>query len=322
MTPDGQYQSSGISGRREFDLARLIAVIWREKITVILVTLLTLILSIAYLSRAEYRYTATLGVVEPQSSSNGLLSQLGNVAGLSALTGGRLPGSSGATLFLNYGENLQSATTARALSRDKVLLKQMFPLEWNAVTRQWQKPASTWGDFVDGVKRVFGIPVYAWQQPDAARVQDFLERHMNIVKDQRNPIMEISYSDADPKFAARLLTRLHDVVDKDLRRRAYERADANARFLLTQLRLATLADHRAALAQALSEQEKTRMLAMSSGPFAAEPVSTVSVSLRPTWPRPFLVLAAGLVAGLGLGVLAAVAMDFWRAQRRQKSSRA
>jgi len=76
--------------------------------------------------------------------------------------------------------------------------------------------------------------------------------------------------------------------------------------------MVTLAEHRVALAAALSEQEKTRMLAQSSAPFAAEPPSTASTLLRPTSPRPLVFLIVAVVLEFGLGILAALGVSRMR----------
>lgn len=300
---------------RGFDLSATIAIAWRERVTVLIVALLTVALVVVYLNVATYYYTATLKVTAAQSSPDGLFSKLGNVAGLSALTGGRLSAGGGSSTFLNYGENLQSRSAAQQLACDPVLLRGMFPREWDPDLRRWREPASGFDSLLNGIRSILGLRVYSWQQPDAGRVQDFLERRVNVTQDQRKPIITVTFDDPDAKFAVHLLERLHKVVDDDIRQRSLERAEANVQFLIEQLRIVTLADHRQALADALSEQEKTRMLARSSASFAAEPLSDASASLRPTSPRPMLLLIGGLVGGLGIGVLAAIGVDRLRAPR-------
>ena len=310
------------STRPPFDLAALIAIAWRERLAVIATTVIAAALMVLYLNVAKYSYTATLKVTAAQSTSaDGLLSRLGNLGGLAGLTAGRLGGAGGSAPFLNYSENLQSRTAAERLARDRDLLRAMFPAEWDAARNRWQEPRGGYGGLVNAVKRALGLPIYAWRPPDAARVQDFLERNVGVGQDQRKPIVTVTYSAVDPVHAVRLLERLHAVVDDDIRRRALVRAESNIEFLTQQLRVVTLADHRVALAEALSEQEKTRMLARSSAPFAAEPLSAASASLRPTSPRPLLFLVGSIIAGLGLGVLAAIALDQFREARRWRRAR-
>ena len=48
------------------------------------------------------------------------------------------------------------------------------------------------------------------------------------------------------------------------------------------------------------------MLAYGNAPYAAEPFDLATASLAPTRPRPMPVLIGGLVAGLILGVIAAL----------------
>ena len=101
----------------------------------------------------------------------------------------------------------------------------------------------------------------------------------------------------------------------DIRRARAENPRMRERDLSAQLGKVTIAEHREALAQTLSEQEKQRMAASSSAPYAAEPFGNATASPRPTSPRPILVLAASLMAGLLLGTLAALGVARLRAYR-------
>lgn len=107
------------------------------------------------------------------------------------------------------------------------------------------------------------------------------------------------------------------MLDNSIRRRARDRASQYITYLSGQLQTARLVEHRSAIAQTLAEQERNRMMASSTLAYAAEPLDQVVTSLRPTEPRPALVLAIYLLVGTAIGIVAALA----RAQLRKLPAR-
>src|SRR5207248_5127935 len=85
-----------------------------------------------------------------------------------------------------------------------------------------------------------------------------------------------------------------------------QRTAQNIAYLTKVLVTTTIAEHRIAIAQALSDQEKSAMLARSDSPFAAELFERPWVSSLPSYPRPFQSLVTSGIFGLLLGAVAAV----------------
>jgi uncharacterized protein involved in exopolysaccharide biosynthesis len=275
--------------------------------------------AIFYLQRATYSYTAQLKVTAAQGNTAGG-SKLGGLATLASVAGLSAPQDPGALSFQLYTEGLKSRTVAEALARRPDIMQVIFAPEWDAAAGRFVEPTTFVGDLSRGAKRLFGLPVYAWHAPDAARLQAIIEQSVSVDQNLESPVTTISFSHPDPRFAVKFLTALHEAVDDELRRKARNRSGEYIAYLSRQLAGVSIAEHRVALAQALSDQEKTRMMASSTMSFAAEPFGPATASLRPTKPAPMLVLATGLVMGVFLGIVAAFVRIQWTARSRVEHS--
>lgn len=258
-----------------------------------------LLLSILYLQAAERRYLSSL-VVTPVSGSAGLPSGIG---GLASLAGINVPGSDAGSQFELFIEGLTTRESAERLVRAHPdLLPRMFPSEWNAKHRQWQQTAGIVAGISRGIKSMVGMDT-SYRPPDAARVQRWLANELSVAKARNQQLTVISVETSDPVFGQNLLAALHKSGDSLLRTRAVERADDYVAYLTSKLTEVTVADYRQTLVKALAEQEKTRMMASSNLPFAADPFGPPSTPDKPSNPNAILVLALSIVLGLVIGIV-------------------
>lgn len=260
---------------------------------------LLILAGLLYLNFAERRYAARL-IVTPIAGSAGLPSGIG---GLASIAGIRIPGSDAESQFDLFLEGLVTRESAVRLIRNHSnLLPMMFPGEWNATSRRWEQPHGTIPSAIRTLKPLLGID-NSYRAPDPARVEQWLKREIEIAKARDQRLTVISVVTRDPQFGQQLLSALHSEGDNLLRERAVDRANDYAAYLTEKLGVVTVADYRQALVDALAEQEKTRMMASSDLPFAADPFGPPSTPVRPASPQPLVVLAVSAVLGLLLGVL-------------------
>lgn len=283
-------------GRSSAITALLIAKKW----TLLGFIVASVALAVLYLNVATYFYTATMNVTPVQSSSSA--SKLGNLAGLASIAGVSLPQDSSSMSFVLYTEGLRSRLAADTLSRNPVIMQSVFKSEWNAQQGRFVEPNGPLKPVIQAAKTLLGLPQYQWRAPDSARLRAYLQKEIKIIQSPKSPVATIIYSNPDADFAGTMLSSLNQVVDNSLRQRSLDRSDDSIAYLTQQMTRVTLAEHRQAVAAALSEQEKQRMFASSSLPFAAEPFGGIIVSLRPTSPQPVIVLIAAVFAGLLTGI--------------------
>lgn len=300
----------------EVNLVELLSDIWRQRVLVICCVAVFVLGAIFYLNVATYAYTAELRVTPAQPSQLGKgktagLSGLASVAGLSL---GRDPGTMSFDL---YTESLKSRDVAEKLAGQRDLMKVVFAGEWDERTKSFREPPAGLVAMISRtLKSILGIPVYAWQPPSAARLQEYIESNVKTKEAIESPVVSITLEHPDPEFAVKFLNQLHHALDDNLRTKALVRSTEYIDYLSDQLRRVTIVEHRSAIAEMLSEQEKTKMMASSSLAFAADQFGPVTASLRPTSPRPSIVLALSIVLGTLAGILAALLRTQVRNYRR------
>jgi hypothetical protein len=265
-----------------------------------------LTLAILYLNVATFRYTATQVVTPTDADTAVATSRLGSLSDLAKLGGINLPSSNNVFPFMLYTESLRSRSAAQLLAADEIIMRRVFAREWNAATGQYEEPQSLTRSLARGLQGFLGIPRTPWQPPDAARLHEYMLRELEVIEDPKKPFVTARLDHVDPEFAVLFLNRLHQAVDRKLRANALARTEESIRYLSEELNRVTLAEHREALAAALSQQEKARMAASRSTPYAAEVFVSATPSRTPTSPNVLLVLLMGLFGGLAIGVAVAL----------------
>ena len=300
------------------ELAQKLLARWPIILACMMLTLSAGVLTLRY---STYTYTAELKVTPVQTNAQGSLSQLGQLSGLASLVGVALPRSD-ATPFFLYVESVASRAVADQLATDPELMKRVFRSEWDASTNRYVERLTTFDSIANSLRDLFGIPVFPWTPPDGARLQLYLQNSVEVVEDTRKPIVTLRYEHEDPAFATAFLATLDRAIDSELRRKTLDRVNENITYLSQQLTAVRLAEHRQAIIGMLSEQEKSRMMASSTAPIAAETVSGPTSSFRPTKPRQLLVIAATVLAGFLLGCILALAWEWFAYRRRRVPSSA
>lgn len=294
----------------EIQLGELVGALWANRLLIIGTILLFIAAALAYLNVATYRYTAELKVTPSESSGGGSPSASG-LAGLASIAGISLGQESGATPFQLYLEGIKSRNAAEVLVQRLDIAKVVFKAEWSEERQRFIDRPNAIGNTIRDLKGALGLPIYPWQEPGAARMQAFIQDNVTITENPKSPVVTLAFSHADQKFASRFLDVLHQVVDEQLRRKALQRSGRYISYLNTQLQRVTVAEHRQALTQALSEQEKFRMMASSGLAYAADPFGEAASSLHPTSPQPAITIFLSATLGFACGALI-VLIRWWR----------
>ncbi len=301
--------------RDEFTIGDFLALLLRRWWLLALGLLSGLWLASVLLSSATVQYTSELKVSPVQAETGGLARRLGGLASLAGAAG--LGKADVATPFDLYLEAWFSPEVAQRLAEDPAVLRGAFWKEWQ--DGRFVEPRSSIGDLVAGAKRLLGAPVVPWREPDAARLGEWLIDNVAINRSNRSAIVTISLEHPDPAFAEALLARLHREADAVVRAKTLDRTAGTIAYLERKLAEVQLAEHREALAQALGEQERNRMMASVRGvAFAAEQFGAPRTTSEPTAPRPLVAIVVGAGAGLLLGVLAALA---WHVLAQRRAAR-
>ncbi len=317
MIDAGRETTSGPTldvGEEVIGIRELLAVLWAQRWVVLFVVIGFMAAAVAYLNVANYRYTAELKITPAQSSGGGSAGGAG-LASLASLAGVSLGKESSVTPFQLYIEGVKSRAVAEAMARQPEIMKVVFQGEWAESERRFVNRPGAASQISRAVKNALGIPVYPWQAPDAARLQQYIQNNVNIIESPKSPVVTLTFSHPDPQFAELFLASLNRNLDEQLRRKALIRTGRYISYLSEQLRRVTIAEHRLALTNSLSEQEKFRMMASSGLAYAADPFGEPTSSIIPTSPKPATTLVLSAFLGLAVGTLVAFGRWYLAKQR-------
>ena len=283
----------------------------RESWLIIAVAIVTgLSGAVLFLHLVQPRYSAYLELVPVERSGTSISR---NLSGLASLAGINLA-SEPTSQFKLALETMKGRDVASVIARDQNMMRRMFPKEWNRDTHQWREPVDPLGDIKTALKHLIAIPVHPWSRPGPAEAQQFVDKHLVANEDKQHGTATAVMSTEDPALARDLLGLVYSATDDHLRNRMDLRTTRYVAYIARKMNEVTLNEHRQALAQALSDQERTLMMVRSGQPFSAEPLGQITVATRPTWPNVPLVLGAGLVLGGGVGTAIGV-LRRWRRGR-------
>ena len=290
----------------------VVAALWQQKWIVLFFSTVALCLSILYLRNISPVYSVTLKVTSVVPTQSRVGARLGGVA---MLAGINLPTDADAVAFDLYLEGLKGRAAANALAGNAALMRGLFAGEWDAASGEWRPPPDSLRPAKDLVKGILAMDLSEYQPPNGARVQEFINERVTVLRSPLNPVVSISVQSRDREWGRQFLVALHQIVDERLRQRSLQRTERYITYLRQRLVGVTVDDYRAALISTVSEQEKQRMVASSGLPYAAEPLEPPEASSRPTFPNPFQIVFLGLLLGASIGGLLAVRWDRSRAAR-------
>ena len=299
----------------EINLSDVVAVLRQHRRALVLAPLVLVVCAIVYLHLTDPKYSVTLKVTPTASVTSTLPA---GFSGLAGLTGISIPSSSETVDFELYLEGLQSRETSAAVTENVELLQKLFSDEWSEEDSEWAEPTGLLRSVSTIIKAIFGVPNPDWRPPNAAKVNEFLDEELRIIRGRTGPVVTIMMEHNRPEVAQTLLIVLHEAVDSALRQKELDRTSAYVAYLQDQLARISVTEYRQSLQDILAEQEKRRMVASSNLPFAAEPFGQPTISLRPTSPRPVLAIFSSLLFGTLLGVIVALSLhQFGRKARKE-----
>jgi hypothetical protein len=295
-------------------LQRLVHIIVARWRVIVLIIAASFLFGIVYLHFAPLTYTVEMQVVATSGEEMGAPSGLGGGASLLSQFSGKTSGQQ--NNFELYLAGLQSIETARVLAQNPAFMHRMFASEWSERDKAWLQPFSVAEAAVRLVKRALGIYVAPWQPPDAIRLSEFLQGNVAVSRSLVSPVVTVSTQTGDRQFGVDLIYALHAADDGILRRRTLERETGYVQYLNGLIEKATIVEYRAALSDTIMQQEKVRMVAASSAPYAADMFARPTPSRIPTGPKGVLILLESIVIGLFIALSEAVLYDRLGVYRR------
>jgi hypothetical protein len=280
---------------------------WRQGWPIILVPVVIAIVITAMNLREAVRIYPTrmqLTTVQTAGDDNANVNRLNGIAGLAQLAGATLPTNQNALQFRLFIESLYSRDIADEIAKNQDIMKTLFANQWNATTQSWEQPPLTFTEkAINEVRALLGLaPPAQWHPPNGINLLSFLNDYLLVDQDPRKPyLVKLTLLHYNSQFAINFLNYLTATVDNQLRQKALVRANQYMDYISRKLPTVTIAEHRAALTQALGEQERFAMVASSSLPFAADVFEKPWTSTLPDSPKPRQAFLLALVIGGAIG---------------------
>ena len=257
------------------------------------------------LQHAENLYAAQMQVTAAQTNENVAGTQLSAVAALAQVA---VPAPQNGTSFGFYVDSLTSRDLADVLAKNLRVMHTIFSDQWDETTQSWHPaPEDRVARLRREIKDFVGLPSVPWHVPDGESLLYFLTGNLQVLGDPRKPYLpKVVLLHRDRDFAVYFLNLMNQMADNILRQKEIQRTSQNIAFLTKTLGTITIAEHRLAIAQVLSDQEKALMSARNDSPFAAEFFERPWAATLPSYPVPVQSMMWGAIGGAAFGYLIAL----------------
>ena len=299
------------SSENSVDLIDLILQIWKDKYYTLFIVLSFLAFSIYQLNNATFTYDIYFKVTPSTQMSN---SQDNNrFIGLASIIGLSAPQSSTGNEFEMYKTIIKSRIVSNALALDKQFIKEyskeedfVFPndlLEKKYIITFDE----SWRSFL---KNLLGLPIHPRKVTLEDLVHDKITSKISVSTKKVSKITTVSFKSINPDFGIRLLEKVHNIADNELKKRSLKRTSDYISFLNAQLLQATKQDQRLSLITTLAEQQRSKMIASSDLSYAAELFGSPYQSNSPTEPRIRNIILIYFSIGFFLGLFISIIKYF------------
>jgi uncharacterized protein involved in exopolysaccharide biosynthesis len=280
----------GHSARREMDVITFISMVWRHRLVVGIVCLVSLAASIGYLQIATPMFRGEVVVVPAdEDSMSGNSSSMGDkLGGLASLAG------------LSLGQETPSEVAADAVLDSRALVEEFIRRN----------------DLVPVVLRKFKKQTL-WRA-----VNYFKLNLLKVKKDQVKGTTKVSVEWTDPQTASRWANGLVALANEMMRTHVRLDAGRNVEYLDRQLAATNDVDLRKDLSDILESETRKLMLANGRQDYAFQVVDPSVPPEVKSRPQLVLVLLIGIGLGLAVGCTTAFVRERLAERRREAAAEA
>lgn len=286
----------------EINLKETFLILWRGKYFIILCVIIAALCASAFLRNQDNEYTVEYKLKKVSQDNNS--ADFSNFSGIASLAGIQLPSSSGGDYNL-FKELIYSVEVSQKVIEKKHLIKVIFSDEWDDNIGKFTAiKKNILNKAVKQLKSMLtGDEDLEYQPPNSKRLAKFISKNVKMFEDKKTGFLNLSIEHSRPEIALLLITDITNLSDQIIRDRYIKFSKEPLEFYKKKLNISRSREHREALAQLISKEEQKLMLASSSKYFTVEPITAPKISLYPTSPKPFLILAIAILSGFMLGVL-------------------
>lgn len=284
----------------EIDLKKLFSILWKGKIFIVFISVISIFFASMYLQTTEKKYTVVYKL-KPVSENKSTIPTEG-ITRIASIADFLLPSYSNND-FKIFRELITSKEVSEIIFQNQELIRKIYRKEWNEDTNKYLRPQKSDIEIlIDNYKEKFiGSDGNNYMPPNARRLANYIKKNVIINEEKGTGFLKFSSQTSQPELILSLILEATKASDKIMRQRYIEFSVEPLAFYKGKLRTARSREHRESLAQLIAKEEQKLMFASRGEYFIAEPYINPTITLHPTAPNPKLILSISLVLGLFFG---------------------
>ena len=284
----------------EIDILKILNDLWKAKIFIIFLVLISVVFSSFYLRLTEYKYTVSILLKPVQEEINN--SQLSRFGQLATIAGSAGLLSKSSTTFDEFQIKLYSKSTAEKKKKKTELIRELYIGEWNHSKQTYeQPPIGSLEKFKNLIKLMLtGRNPRPYISPTPKRLSKLIENTLQSEVTESGFLL-IQTETSNPKLYLKLISELVEMTDKLFKINYIRNGESAVMFYQTKISKARSQEHRIVLAKLIASEEQKLMLASRDSRFVAENLLKPSITLSPTSPRAVFVLLINALISLFIG---------------------
>lgn len=288
----------------EIDIKTLLTIVYKEKVTVIAVTIVFAIISVIFaLSLPNIYKSETVLSPSTNSNSGSSLSGLGQIGGLASLAGIKLGGNSGNTDLAI--EILKSRKFIESFIRDnQILVPLMASKGWNYESRELILDEKLYDLNKDEWIREVSPPFY--RVPSFQEAYEVFKEFLKVNTNEETGFVKVSFEFYSPDIAKEWLEKLIVALNTEIKEREVEESIKSVQYLEKQLETSSLTKANSIFYSLIEEHTKSIMYANVRDEYAFKTIDPPFVpELKAKPKRAFICVIITFLGGI-IGVVLAV----------------
>lgn len=278
----------------EISLRELFIVLWENKISIILMTLVAATISV-YIALSKPNYYTSSILLSPANSSSASNSSFSQYSGLASLAGISLPSPGGNDTTLGIEILISREFITNFISKKNIIVPLFAMKSWNEET----------GDItIDD--SVYDIKTKKWvnqtqSKPSNQEAYNKFSQILNISEDKKTGFVTVSIVYESPILAQQWLTWLIEDLNDHMRDRMVNESLRSIAFLEEKIKSTELSELRSLFAKMIQEQTKSVMLGNVRPEYLFNVIDPAIIPERKTGPARAMICILGTFIG---GILA------------------
>lgn len=282
----------------------LIAMVWRRKWTMIIVTSIFALASVALALYLPNQYTATVLLRPATTNASSTLSRLaGQFGGLAALAG----------VNIGNGGDADKSVDAIALAKswnflDQFIRENHIEVEliavtrWNRVANKLEIDSSIYDEVSKTWIRKFDSKKGESAEPSSWELFKELSKRLEINQDKKTGIITISVEYYSPDVARDWVTKLVSKINRTIQDRDRREASKSIEYLQKQIGLTNISTMQNVFYKLIEEQTKNLMLADLSDEYVLKTLSPAMIPEEKSKPKRPVICVLGTLLGFLTGL--------------------